>query len=498
MQVYGTHNIFTHMETEDFEHIRRIKPGGGCKIVNPSGGHIRRILDMFPDCPVFVLRDHPLSEQHEDYKRNPAETGRRHAREIFNVWKRVYAEVGKDMLDREYWLEGINEPDLDAGDRNKMPYDEWLKETRKLSETLDTYTIEFVKELDRVVKNYVQGNPSARDTIFRAATYQFGVGWPANLKNGEPPYWGFFSNSIRVCEQYDAVSCFHVYFSKKGPDELGDWLAYRPQTYPGKNDVAFTEAGMDELTVNENLPHPEQRGFRNFVSTNVYAEMVNRHYKVLSEIFGDRFKGYYIFTADGASEWRTFWLHSSVHGNSAYPDIESKNWNFTPSPVDPPDPPDPVDPPEDGAILWPTKGVMTQRFGENVDVYHQKYGAYGHNGIDIANVVGTPVIAVFDGTVEWVDTDPEYGKYVRIFLSELGMHAFYAHLNQATVKRGDVVKKGDRIGYMGNTGNSTGPHLHFELRMGSRYTYKDVSYGHSKGRFNPEVILTWLGDKSQT
>ena len=92
-----------------------------------------------------------------------------------------------------------------------------------------------------------------------------------------------------------------------------------------------------------------------------------------------------------------------------------------------------------------------------------------HGGIDYSCAEGTPVKSCADGTVAWVDTDKAanggYGLYVRIDHPTLDINTFYAHLSRQDVKVGDKVKMGQVIGLSGNTGNSTGPHLHFEIRL---------------------------------
>ncbi|MCR6516187.1 peptidoglycan DD-metalloendopeptidase family protein [Clostridium sp. LY3-2] len=105
----------------------------------------------------------------------------------------------------------------------------------------------------------------------------------------------------------------------------------------------------------------------------------------------------------------------------------------------------------------PTKdGVLTSEFGS-------RWGRM-HNGIDIGNELGKPVYSAFDGKVKKVFYEQYgYGNAVIIEHSD-GLETRYAHLNNYNVKEGDTVKKGEKIGEVGNTGRSTGPHLHFELR----------------------------------
>lgn len=87
-----------------------------------------------------------------------------------------------------------------------------------------------------------------------------------------------------------------------------------------------------------------------------------------------------------------------------------------------------------------------------------------HHGVDLAAPSGTPVYATADGQVGRAQYFGSYGNYVQI---EHGgdLETRYAHLSSYTVSAGDTVRKGDLIGYVGSTGRSTGPHLHYEVRV---------------------------------
>ena len=104
-----------------------------------------------------------------------------------------------------------------------------------------------------------------------------------------------------------------------------------------------------------------------------------------------------------------------------------------------------------GRFAWPTHGYLSQRYWS------------GHLGIDIANSKGTPILAADDGYVRLAGRDTYgYGNQVVIDHGN-GYLTRYAHLEKVLVKAGDTVKKNQKIGTMGNTGRSTGPHLHFEI-----------------------------------
>jgi murein DD-endopeptidase MepM/ murein hydrolase activator NlpD len=87
-----------------------------------------------------------------------------------------------------------------------------------------------------------------------------------------------------------------------------------------------------------------------------------------------------------------------------------------------------------------------------------------HEGLDIAAKIGNPVYATADGVVRFVGRNGGYGK--SIFIDhKYGYQTRFAHLNAYNVRRGQYVKRGDVIGEVGNTGRSTGPHLHYEIRL---------------------------------
>jgi murein DD-endopeptidase MepM/ murein hydrolase activator NlpD len=90
----------------------------------------------------------------------------------------------------------------------------------------------------------------------------------------------------------------------------------------------------------------------------------------------------------------------------------------------------------------------------------------GHMGVDLSAVVGTPILAAADGVVQWVDSDAGWGNYIRVLYPGYGFHGFYAHMREtSSLKSGQSVKAGQTLGYTGNTGNSTGPHLHYSVRL---------------------------------
>jgi murein DD-endopeptidase MepM/ murein hydrolase activator NlpD len=91
-----------------------------------------------------------------------------------------------------------------------------------------------------------------------------------------------------------------------------------------------------------------------------------------------------------------------------------------------------------------------------------------HSGIDFGGTMGIPIRATADGFVEFAGENGGYGNFV-LLDHEFGFKSAYGHMkSNLKVKSGSYVKKGDIIGYLGNSGRSTGPHLHYEVKYGQK------------------------------
>jgi len=112
--------------------------------------------------------------------------------------------------------------------------------------------------------------------------------------------------------------------------------------------------------------------------------------------------------------------------------------------------------------LWPARGWVTSDFGHRLDPFTADRVL--HKGLDIAAAHGTPIMAPSDGTVIFSGMEGGYGK-VLVVDHGYGVKTRYAHLSELAVRMGERVKRGQRIGALGNTGRSTGPHLHYEVRV---------------------------------
>ena len=115
-------------------------------------------------------------------------------------------------------------------------------------------------------------------------------------------------------------------------------------------------------------------------------------------------------------------------------------------------------------FIKPIEGIISSKFG-------QRDTATGnvpknHTGTDIAANLGTKIKSATDGEVVLASSEGDYGNHLKIQIGEVSI--IYAHCNSLYVKQGDIVKQGQEIAEVGTTGNSTGPHLHFEIRYQER------------------------------
>ncbi len=115
------------------------------------------------------------------------------------------------------------------------------------------------------------------------------------------------------------------------------------------------------------------------------------------------------------------------------------------------------------SFCTPLKGVITSRFGEREDPFSKDNKM--HKGTDIAGEYGKEILAAQDGVVSYVGYEENgYGNYVSIAHGDT-LKTVYAHCSKVLVKKGETVKKGQKIALVGSTGASTGNHLHFEIRI---------------------------------
>jgi len=146
-------------------------------------------------------------------------------------------------------------------------------------------------------------------------------------------------------------------------------------------------------------------------------------------------------------------------------------------------------------MRWPLKEIyITQYFGARPEVY-KKFGLAGHNGLDFRAKIGTPVYASISGKIKNITDKNGYGKHVK--QQNENFQLCYAHLDSFTRDDGCFVPAGELIGWSGNTGFSSGPHVHFGVReLGLFGRIKNYNNGY-KGWINPYMFLSDMTQKEK-
>lgn len=429
----GVYWSVMHRRPQDYAYFAALQPSV-FKIMDGGTGDYAWAREHLPNS-LIIARDWALSEQHEDMFKTPHVTGRRHAQE----WDRHADRLGFDRA--KTLVLGINEPRVwDAG----------------VPDALREYTIAMCDE--------------ATALGLRVGAMQLSVGWPNNTGPDTPPNWEPWHGVDDAIRRNNGALVLHEYWADGGPVENWGWWAGRSLKCPWDVPIVIGECGIDMYVKDGGVAH-ESRGWRGRKSPAEYANELAHYVGYMSQ--DERFVGCAVFATDFANrEWASFDTEAAHDAILATPVPTLPDAPSTTPPHtthipqvgtgEPPQAQPPV-PSLAHPIYKPEQRIISQRFGENLQDY-VKFGLAGHNGVDFAVPNGTHVLAVDEGVVLEVGMDHDgYGLYVK--LHHQWGESIYAHLLERFPKRGDQVYKGQWIGNSGNTGNSTGPHLHFAMRV---------------------------------
>lgn len=458
----AAHYIPTHGRPEDVDYISQINPSV-VKFVDADAHRVLEVYQRLGPAPWYFLRDWSLSEQKGDMQADPVGTGRRHALE------RIAAAKNYPVPKERVILSGINEPAV-WEDFSCVPY-----------------TVSFLNTLAQ------EG--------YKGAALNLSVGWPTNNGEGTPPNWAPFEPVKQAIIDGKHFLCLHEYWDERGCGYNWGWWAGRYESCPWDVPIIIGECGIDKY-VSDPTVSPDMRGWQGWLNPQQYAQQVSDYMLRCSS--DSRIIGLCVYTTDFGHPWSSFDTQPARNelGN-LYVEAPEPNW-AAPLPVV-------VDefpaggwnvesavnstPAARSAVVHPIEGAapITQHFYDNPENYAQ-FGMPGHDGVDFAVPTGTPVLAIADGKVAYLGTDAGYGNYVRIWHPEFRCHSFYAHLSNITCTLGVQVKAGMAIGRSGNTGNSTGAHLHLEIRIGEEGAYSQLT-PMPQGRIDPETWFAMHGVK---
>ena len=476
MNPIGVHFLPTHTGQFHYDFIRDMQPGI-FKLVGSSTPDVQQMADGYAAAPnaIHYWRNVARSEQHDFLWREPVRAAQQHVTEWHADIQQRYQQARERGLTlppvEQIRILGVNEPVIELFPRNEdmSNYDEWLAMMNERTPLLDAYMVTFGYEANRLGYGAGLGNISS--------------GQPANKKPGEYATFDWFPKTRKLLESTrgkNAYVCHEYWRAETGPEGHADWHAWRFMHLNVNCDIDILESGVDQKITSQQPLDP--RGWHGHMSAAAY---VDQHRRYIARARTDsRFRCETPFTLDGDKMWESFWVEYCMKEMVA---LSNEVRTSTPKP--PQSPIDPDRPSHNGAMVWPVRGPVTQRFGEPP----ARFGQAGHDGIDIGVALGSPVGAVYDGEVMFTGFDDAYGNYVRVYHAALHSHSFYAHLSKISCTVGQRVDRGQTIGLSGSTGNSTGPHLHLEMRGGTRDGYLDVTFGYSKGRYDPVAAYLLTG-----
>jgi len=287
--------------------------------------------------------------------------------------------------------------------------------------------------------------------------FNFSVSWPWAVIDAEN-WWPEFSPAVTAMQPSGhggAVPSgdylgLHEYWGSRGPLDLAalPWLVGKHKLCPYNVPILISECGID-LAV-EGKAH---QGWAAAMEPGAYYQQLRQYHAMLDP----RVKGTAIFLMDyEGREWETFDIRPLARDG-----LFKGEWDMAdPMPV-----PARVRLPFDGTPSPKPVGfgMVTQWYGENAEYYSQ-FGVAGHNGVDFGIVTGTPLRAVAVGRVTRVQQLSDGYGWNAIVNHGWGQ-TIYAHLSRIDVTPQQDVAAGQVLGLSGNTGNSTGPHLHFGMRV---------------------------------
>lgn len=256
------------MEHGDVDGIAAWQPAS-VKIINPDAGRCGRAFAAAP-AALFVLRDHPLSEQHADMLASPEATGKRHAQDYA-----AHVPTWAPMIPRErIVVTGVNEPEV------------WAPNGPAL-----------------VTRYYVAFCDECRRLGLTAGALNLSVGWPANTGTDTPPDWTPFEPVRAAIVRGGHYMILHEYWDHRGPQFNWRWWAGRYLQCPWAVPIVIGECGMDEYVGNGGVGM-DSRGWANQVGADAYMSHLAWYDEQLRK--DGRIHSAQIFTWDFAQPWGTF------------------------------------------------------------------------------------------------------------------------------------------------------------------------------------------------
>jgi len=468
---FDIHWSWAHQGPEDYQAFRDMQPGA-IWILNPDHEICRLAHEAAPTA-LLILRDQPQGEQHDFMRADPLGCARAHMAD----WVKHVPEWAGMVPRAQVAVCGINEGLIDTLEREVA---------------VCAYYSELVK----------LGTAAG----IAVAAGAFGNGWPGNddtdkvkdtRVHWDRPHFRALLEAVRTGRGKGVghfLNLHEYYGDQAGPRGIWGWQSGRvlqllewfkvwgwnPEDVP----IRLGEFGFDRLAIDSGCKDPGKRGWASWMPSTVYMGQLN--WLLQQYAFYPSIKGAAVFGWDAQNaEWNGFDIRPAREEVVAM--VKELRAQVAPSvtrvvlpaaikfPASTPAPgPSPAPAPTrliEPLLAWPlgaVAGTLTNEFGSNA-VNYSAFGLIGHNGRDIAAPAGTPVVATHAGQC-WVYNDPAgYGNVVEIWNPMIAGGSPYktisAHLSRFAVINGQRVEPGMVIGYVGSTGNSSGNHLHFGIKL---------------------------------
>lgn len=460
-----------HWRDEDVDYMRRLNPAW-VRIHQPSARAIYTVQQAAPNAKI-MLRSWDIDDHNGDRKREMYADPKGAARKHLEMWKAKWDELERELkhngwgYNTDRWYLGlVNEPD--------PAYVPQVVE----------YTLEAMHLIEY------------RDIRLGVVCSSVGTfSKPSENDHG----WTLCKPLEQPINDGGHILIVHEYWQPEGPsfgEDAGN-LAWRHRHIPLNVPILIGESGANGYIYNRHSDK-DDAGWSKFMSPEQYAAQVREYIAGCDT----RVQGVCLYMTDyHSAQWKAFDTLPAHETLLAIADTRPQvpspfattqqtthmpNISTGAQPAQPSTVPVLVHP-----VADPRYRTITQVFGVNGSYYSRfsvdGVSLKGHNGIDYGTPIGTVIAAVDAGKVVEVAYDEfGYGRYVKLVHS--WGESLYAHLDEQYVSVGDTVGRGEYIGTSGNTGNSTGPHLHFGLRV-SPFNRRD-GWG---GFVNPEPYLPNAG-----
>lgn len=296
------HFIPVHNRQVDYDWLKNLNAFVNKIVGGPVD--VQQVSRLFVDSPNsnILLRDHPLSEQKDDIQQDPAGTGKRHANEMIANYEKMAQQARERNLPfpskEQVVLIGANEPNVSGGDRNHMKYEDWFRATKQQCEIIDIYTANFLDTLTE--RGYIGG------------ALNLSVGWPSNLKDDEPSYWGWFERTHQAILRGNHYLILHEYWADDGPDYMWGWWAGRFTYCHWEVPIIIGEAGIDQY-VKDGVDIKDTRGYKGRpISHETYVAQIKRYLELVSK--DKRIVAVMLYTSDcNHRDWGSFDLEPIYH-----------------------------------------------------------------------------------------------------------------------------------------------------------------------------------------